>query len=134
MAEDFTFPAVHPGDVGVVVAHLLVSEGHAVYNRGQYTLNGPEGTTGRDVVKLVEQTVGMKVEDVPFKDNSYLFDFTIEAAIAHGYSRKLMSTVYASFDGLWHGEWEDCPTNEPLLKLDIPQRKIADVFNELIST
>ncbi|KAL5336349.1 hypothetical protein BJX70DRAFT_372830 [Aspergillus crustosus] len=104
VAEDKPFPVVHPGDVGLVAAHLLVSEDPGVYSRGLYTLNGPEGTTGKDTVRLVEKTTGTKVKDVRYKDNRSAFESTVEGAVEAGFSRNLMSTIYTSFDGASNGE------------------------------
>jgi uncharacterized protein YbjT (DUF2867 family) len=133
IAEDMPFPVIHAGDVGVVAAHLLTSENPAIYNRGRYTLNGPENTKGAETLELVEHAIGTKVKDVRYKDTS-LFDSTVESAVSFGYSRNLMSTLYTSFDGAWQGEWKDWPTSEPLVKLGIPQQKVADVFDALISS
>lgn len=134
IAEDMPFPVIHPGDVGVVVAHLLLSENPAMYNKGRYTLNGPEDTIGADTVKLVEQIIGTKVKEVHYKDNASIFESTVEAAIAFGFPRNLMSKIYTSFDGALHGEWKDWPTSEPLAKLGIPQQKVAEVFNTLLQS
>ncbi|KEF55880.1 uncharacterized protein A1O9_07460 [Exophiala aquamarina CBS 119918] len=120
IAEDMLFPVIHPGDVGVVAAHLLMTENPAFYNRGQYTLNGPENTNGAETLELVGQAIGTKVKDVRYKDISSLFHSTIESAVSFGFPRKLMSTIYTSFDGAWQGEWNDWPTSEPLVELGIP--------------
>ncbi|KAL4883499.1 hypothetical protein BJY04DRAFT_216321 [Aspergillus karnatakaensis] len=133
IAEDMPFPVVHPGDVGVVAAHLLMSESPAVYNRGRYTLNGPEDITGADTLKLVEQAIGTKVNEVRYKDTS-LFDSTVQSAVEAGVSKNLVSTLYTSFDAAWQGEWKDWPTSEPLVKLGIPQKRIADVFDAVIDS
>ncbi|KAG7149141.1 hypothetical protein HYQ46_001954 [Verticillium longisporum] len=69
-AEDVPVGIIHADDVGEFAAHLLVEEDVAPHNGAKYVLNGPEDITGRQIVALVEQEIGTKVEEVHYKDMS----------------------------------------------------------------
>jgi uncharacterized protein YbjT (DUF2867 family) len=133
IAADKPFPVIHPADVGVIVAHLLVGQDTASYDKGLYSLNGPEDTTGLETLKLVEEAIGTKVEDVVYKDPKSIFEWAVEGAIVTGYPRSLLDLTYIAFDGAWNGEWRDWPTAAQLLELEITLQRCADVFEKLIA-
>jgi len=73
MADESAAVAVVDGaEVGVIAAKLLIQEDIAPHSGKRYVVAGPEDITGRGLVELVEQYAGTKVENVVFRDRSWL--------------------------------------------------------------
>jgi len=105
-------------DVGVFAAHLLAQENTSAHNRKRYVLNGPEDITGEQVVKLVESHIDTKVDDVKFKDVSF-----IEAwadGTETGSKNLIRSIVHAPVTG-WEGKAKASTTSREVLELVRPK-------------
>jgi uncharacterized protein YbjT (DUF2867 family) len=72
MSEDACMAVIDSDEVGVFAAHLLTTKDVGVHNKAKYILNGPKDITGRLIVDLVEEQLGTKVENVSFKDVSFV--------------------------------------------------------------
>lgn len=72
MSADVPVAMIDPDDVGTAGAHLLALEDPTPHNQARYILNGPEDVTGKQIIEAVEQLTGVKVQDVQFKDVSFL--------------------------------------------------------------
>ncbi|KAL4893419.1 hypothetical protein BDV59DRAFT_178216 [Aspergillus ambiguus] len=86
-AKDAHVAPIHPDEVGIFAAHLLAERDPTTHNRAKYVLNGPEDITGEQLVGMVEQYIGTKVEDVKYKDMSFvytLFDSSLGARDSRG--------------------------------------------------
>ncbi|KAI1111930.1 hypothetical protein F5Y14DRAFT_286838 [Nemania sp. NC0429] len=59
-------------EIGVLAATLLALQDPSPHNKAKYVVNGPEDITGDQLVKMVEQYIGAKVENVIFKDMSFV--------------------------------------------------------------
>ncbi len=57
-SRDAPVGIIDPDDVGVIAAHLLLQEDPTVHNNARYVLNGPEDTSGYQIVKMIEQHIG----------------------------------------------------------------------------
>ncbi|TGO48367.1 hypothetical protein BCON_0242g00030 [Botryotinia convoluta] len=79
---DMAVAMIDPDDVGTIGAHLLALEDPKPHNHAKYILSGPEDVTGRDIVRIVEQYAGIKVEKTEFKVTSWLDDLIEEAIVA----------------------------------------------------
>ena len=72
--SDETAPVglVHPDDVGHRAAILLSHDNHGAYNKARYVVNGSDDITGTQIVRLVEDIIGAKIESVKFRDTSVI--------------------------------------------------------------
>jgi uncharacterized protein YbjT (DUF2867 family) len=120
---------IEPEEVGIVAAHLLLQEDTAKYNQDKLVLNGPEDITGNELVKMVEKQTGAKVEDVSFKDVSFINHM---AAQANGPNNIILSIKYAPVT-VWEGLCTASTTSKEVLELAAPKRMPADVFAALLA-
>ncbi|PQE16169.1 hypothetical protein CJF31_00009140 [Rutstroemia sp. NJR-2017a BVV2] len=63
---------IDPEDIGRVGAHLLALEDPLPHNKKRYVLSGPEDITGNDIVNITEKMIGVKVEEIKFKDINFI--------------------------------------------------------------
>lgn len=115
-------------DVGVVAAHLLAQDSTSVHNQARYFLNGPEDVTGEQIVWLVEQYIGTKVEDVRFSDMSL-----IDAMIANTTeSKNVTSTIKLALRIMEEGKCKASTTSPEILKLAPPKHTATEVLKRLL--
>lgn len=70
---DVPVAVVDPIEVGIIAARLLVSEDYATTHAGKrYTIVGPEDLTGRKMVKILEKHARTTVDNVTYRDLSWL--------------------------------------------------------------
>jgi uncharacterized protein YbjT (DUF2867 family) len=55
-----------------VAGQLLALDDFTPHNGQAYVLAGPEDVTGNEIVKLIEDAVGVKVDKVEFKNTDFL--------------------------------------------------------------
>ncbi|KAL7956505.1 NAD(P)-binding protein [Trichoderma compactum] len=72
-SEDSPAGLIDPEDIGTVAAHLLALDDVSPHNHGKYVLHCLEDVTGRDIVKIVEDYIGEKVENVTYLRKGHLF-------------------------------------------------------------
>jgi uncharacterized protein YbjT (DUF2867 family) len=120
---------IDPDEVGIVAAHLLLLDDITEYNKAKLVLNGPENITGNDIVKMVEERIGVKVEDVRFKDLSFVDSM---AAQTQESSNVILSIKHAP-DTAWEGKCTASTTSKEVLELAAPKRTPTDVLVTLLS-
>lgn len=127
-SEDAPVGVVDPYDVGVFAARLLCQEDPSVHNRAKYVLNGPEDITGKQIVKMVEEHIGTRVENVIYKDVS-----GIAAMVGNSTGSKniAMSILHAS-EPAWEGKDSVSTTSREFLELAPPTRTAADGLKALL--
>ncbi|KFY96738.1 hypothetical protein V498_02510 [Pseudogymnoascus sp. VKM F-4517 (FW-2822)] len=115
--EDALLGCVHPGDVGRFAAVLLSQEDYSVHNKAKYELNGPEDITGKQIVKLVEQSIGTHVDNVKFRDTSFIDSW---AASVKEHKSLILSIKHAPVTG-WEGKCSTATTSKEVKELAAPQ-------------
>lgn len=129
-AADAPVAMINPEDVGNVAAHLLALEDPSPHNNAKYVLSGPDDVTGKDIVKLVEQLLDIKVDKAEFKDMSFL-----SGLIATGiYPKTAMSSFMAGSEPLWQGTCAlaGTPTSKEIMKLAPPKGTVAEALNAML--
>ncbi|KAL2833946.1 hypothetical protein BJY01DRAFT_224823 [Aspergillus pseudoustus] len=125
-SKDAPVGIIHPDDVGIFAAHLLAKEDTTRYSGAKYVLNGPEDITGRQIVDMVEQAIGAKVQDVIYKDMSF-----VDLMPSHG-SPEMVATIKYAPVTAWEGECTASTTSKEVLEIAAPKRTPADAFKTLL--
>ncbi|KAM0284140.1 hypothetical protein ACHAQH_002129 [Verticillium albo-atrum] len=127
-SEDAPVAIIDPVEVGAFAAHLLVEEDVTPHDKAKYVLNGPEDINGRQIVDLVEQEIGTKVENVQFKDVSW-----IEYMAAQSSQPKSVigSIRFAPVTG-WEGKCTASTTSKEVLRLAAPKVTPAAYFKTML--
>jgi hypothetical protein len=92
-------------------------------------LNGPEDITGNEIVKMVEDHIGVKVEDVSFKDLSFL-EYMVQAAPQE--SRNVIMSIRHAPEIAWAGLCKAETTSKEVLDLAAPRNTPADALVALL--
>lgn len=129
-SEDAPVGIIDPTEVGVFAAHLLALDDPAVHNKAKYVMNGPEDITGAQLVGMVEQQIGTRVENVSYKDLSYV-DAYIEPRY-EGQSKNVISSVRHALKPAWEGKCSAATTSKGVLELAAPKRAPADVWKDML--
>ncbi|OIW32467.1 NAD(P)-binding protein [Coniochaeta ligniaria NRRL 30616] len=129
-SEDAPVGIIDADDVGVLAAHLLVEQDTYTHNRAKYVLNGPEDITGREIVKMVEETIGTKVEDVRYKDMS----FAEQMAAASQESRNVILSIRHLAETAWDGQCTAATTSKEVLEIAAPKGTPAEVFKMMLES
>ncbi|KAI8654530.1 NmrA domain-containing protein [Fusarium keratoplasticum] len=127
--EDAPVAPIDANEVGAIAAHLLAEEDPSRHNKAKYVLNGPEDITGKQVVELVEQAIGTKVENVVYKDTSFI-DHMVMAAPSEFQS--IMKSIVHSLDASWEGKCSTSTTSKEMLELDLLKLTPAEAFKAFI--
>jgi uncharacterized protein YbjT (DUF2867 family) len=127
-SSDAAVGIVDAGDVGAFAAHLLSLEDTLPHNNAKYVLNGPEDITGNEIVSLVEQYIGAQVENVSFKDTSFIDQM---AAASQESKNVILSIKYAP-ETAWEGKCTTSTTSKEVLKLAAPKFTPAKVLKTLL--
>lgn len=126
-SKDAPVGAVHPGDVGRLAATLLIARDPSVHNQARYVVNGPQDITGSQLVDMVEHAIGAQVEEIQYKDHSYVY----AAAEASTESRNLILSKRYALEAVWAGM--SCSTTSPeLSSLWTPTITPLETFDSLL--
>lgn len=126
-SKDGIVGAVHPGDVGRLAATLLIVGDPSAHNQARYVVNGPQDITGSQLVEMVEREIGAQVEEVRYKDISYVY----AAAEASPESRSLILSKQHALEAVWAGM--SCSTTSPeVSSLCAPIITPSETFNSLL--
>jgi len=109
---------VDAAEVGVLAAHLLVSDDTSAYNQARLVINGPEDISGQDVVALVESHTGRKVEDVKYRDLTMIHQWA--DAAPEGSKNVIRSLTHGLVTG-WEGKCKASTTSAEVLRLAPPK-------------
>jgi uncharacterized protein YbjT (DUF2867 family) len=115
---------IDPHDVGVIAAHLLSQGDPTKHSKAKYILNGPEDITGKQIVEMVEQHIGTPVENVSYKDMSFIDHL---AATTQESKNLILSPKTA-----WEGKCTASTTSKEILELAVPKRTPVDVLEALL--
>ncbi|KAL4894264.1 hypothetical protein BDV59DRAFT_16603 [Aspergillus ambiguus] len=125
-AEHAPVGIVDADEVGIFAAHLLCQEDPSIHNKAKYVLNGPEDITGRQVVSMVEQYIGTQVQDVSYKDMSFVDSF------AHLGAPGIMASIRYAPVTAWEGKCTASTTSPEVLEIAAPKRTPADVLKLML--
>jgi uncharacterized protein YbjT (DUF2867 family) len=125
---DTPIGVIDPSEVGIFAAHLLLQDDTSAHNKRRYVLNGPEDITGNEIVAMIEKRIGAKVEDVSFKDVS----FVDQMAAAGTHSKNVINTIKHAPETAWAGLAKAETTSKEVLELAAPKRTPTDVMEELL--
>lgn len=127
-SEDAPVAPIDPDEVGIFAAHLLCQTDTTVHNKAKYVLNGPEDTAGGEIVRMVEQYIGTRVESVVYKDLSFIDDM----AAAAPFSKSAILSIKDAAEAVWGGKCTASTTSKEVLKLAAPTRTAADALKALL--
>jgi uncharacterized protein YbjT (DUF2867 family) len=125
---DTPIGVIDPQDVGIFAAHLLLQDNTSAHNKRRYVLNGPEDITGNEIVALVEKHIGAKVEDVKFKDVSFVDDMVA----ASNQSKNVIGSIKHAPETAWDGLAKAETTSKEVLELAAPKRTPTDILAMLL--
>jgi uncharacterized protein YbjT (DUF2867 family) len=131
-SEDAPVGLIDASEVGVFAARLLSQDDVAVHNKAKYVLNGPEDVTGKQIVDLVEQHIGAQVEDVSYKDMSFLDVFYELNFASTRQSRNVIFSVKHAQETAWEGKCTASTTSKAVLDLAPPKITAAEALKGLL--
>jgi hypothetical protein len=99
-----------------------------VHNKAKYVLNGPEDITGKEIVEMVKQHIGTRVENVIYKDVSFIDHM----AAASPESKSAILSIKHAPQTVWEGKCAASTTSKEILGLAAPTRTPADVLEALL--
>ncbi|KAI1073088.1 hypothetical protein LB507_009011 [Fusarium sp. FIESC RH6] len=127
-SEDAPLGMIDLNDVGVFSAHLLVTDDITPHKKAKYVLNGPDDITGRQIVSLVEQRIGTKVEDVKFKDMTFVEGMADQSQE----SKNVIISIQHALEPAWEGKCSALTTSKEVLQIAAPKRTPAEVLATLL--
>lgn len=128
LSADAPVGAVEPTEVRVFAAYLLAQEDITTHNNKRYVLNGPEDINGEQIVKLIEGYIGVKLEEVEFRDLSFI---DAMAANTNG-SKNVISTIKYALDTAYSGECSAATTSREVLEIAPPKSTPEDVLKRML--
>ncbi|KAG4434411.1 hypothetical protein IFR05_010107 [Cadophora sp. M221] len=128
-SEDAPVGIVDANDVAVFAAQLLVEEDTTKHNKAKYVLNGPEDITGRQIVDLIEKEIGTKVEEVHFKDMSFL-EWLVNQQSSE--SKTIIMSMRHAVESAWAGLCTASTTSKAVLELAAPKVTPAEFFKTML--
>ncbi|KAF7559913.1 hypothetical protein G7046_g4253 [Stylonectria norvegica] len=128
-SEDALAGIIDPNDIGDVAAHLLADDDFAKHSKAKYVLNGPEDVTGKQIVELVEQAIGTKVEKVVYKDMSLIGSM---AAAQPQEAASVILSIKAAMVPSWEGKCTASTTSKEIAQLGLLKTTAAETFKNLL--
>ncbi|EPS31886.1 hypothetical protein PDE_06844 [Penicillium oxalicum 114-2] len=119
-------------EVGLVAAKLLSEADTTKHNKKKYVLNGPEEITGEGVLRLVENVIGASVENVVYRDLSWMDGFLEAEFMRPGVSRNVVLSVKRAAEKAWDGSFPTVPTSQEVLELAAPRRTPKEMLKTLL--
>jgi uncharacterized protein YbjT (DUF2867 family) len=129
-SQDVPVGIVEARDVGALAAHLLSLEDTTVHNKAKYIVNGPEDITGQQIVRMVEEQIGTKVQSISFKDMSFV------DAMANSVperDRHLILSIKTALVSAWEGLCSASTTSREVLELAAPSTTPTQVMETLLA-
>ncbi|PKS05577.1 hypothetical protein jhhlp_008095 [Lomentospora prolificans] len=127
-SEDAPVGIIDPSEVGIFAARLLVEDDISRHNKAKYVLNGPEDITGRQIVAMIEQEIGVKVEDVRFKDTLFLDHMAAQSQE----TKSLILSIRHAIESAWEGKCSASTTSLEVLQLAAPKITPTEVFKTML--
>ncbi|KAI6841107.1 hypothetical protein KC340_g7831 [Hortaea werneckii] len=132
MAKDAPVAPNDPSEVGAFAARLLALNDPSPHNRAKYVLNGPEGITGEQMVHLIEQHIGTKVDNVVYQDISFIDGLVASGFGGPGQSKTVMASIKYGLMTMWEGSCNAAMTSKEVKELGQPKRTPSDVLETLL--
>jgi uncharacterized protein YbjT (DUF2867 family) len=120
---------IDPHEVGVFAAHLLLQDDVSKHNKAKYNLNGPTDITGNQIVEMVEERIMAKVENVSFKDLSFL-EYMVQQSPQE--SRNVIMSISHAPETAWEGLCKAETTSKEVLELAPPKKTPTEILEELL--
>ncbi|KAL2205681.1 NAD(P)-binding protein [Sarocladium strictum] len=130
LAKDVPVGVVDAGDVGSFAGRLLLEEDPSRHHKAKYVLNGPEDLTGAKLVEMIEEYIGVPVQDVIFKDMSWVDELVANTADLKGVIRSLKHAP----DLTWEGQARASTTSDVVMELSPPKASAAQAFKALLES
>jgi uncharacterized protein YbjT (DUF2867 family) len=127
-SEDTPVGIVDGYEVGIFAAFLLAQNDITPHHGAKYSLNGPENITGQQIIGMVEQLTGTKVEDVRFRD----FSFIDRLAAESPESKTVILSIKRAAETVWEGKGMISTTSEEVVRLYAPKRAPAEIFGTML--
>ncbi|KAL2839598.1 hypothetical protein BJY01DRAFT_219155 [Aspergillus pseudoustus] len=128
VSKDVPVGLVNADDVGIFAAHLLAVDDPTPHNKAKYVLNGPEDTTGTEIVELVENEIGGPVKNVTFEDVSVVTEF-FEPELR---SDSLVISVEHAMEPAWEGKSKASTTSKEVLEIAAPKGRLVDLWKQML--
>ncbi|KAJ5771114.1 uncharacterized protein N7511_003165 [Penicillium nucicola] len=132
LSEDGPTGVIDPDEIGVIAAHLLSQDDISVHNKAKYVLNGPEDITGKGIVEMIEQYIGVPVKDVKYKDLSFIDTLYEYQYAATKQSKNVIYSITRALETEWQGKCSIYTTSKEILEIAAPKRTPTDVLNTLL--
>ncbi|KAL3447143.1 hypothetical protein BJX65DRAFT_318254 [Aspergillus insuetus] len=131
-SEDAPVGIIDPSEVGIIAAHLLSQDDNAVasHNKAKYVLNGPEDITGKQIVDIVESYIGTKVNDVSYKDLTFIDG--LASQLGPKQSKNVILSIKQAPVTAWEGKCTASTTSKAVLELAAPKRTPGEVLRTLL--
>jgi uncharacterized protein YbjT (DUF2867 family) len=131
MADENTpVGTIEPDEIGIFAAMLLSQADASRHYDKRYVLNGPTDITGKQIVAMVEKEIGTKVEDVRYKDMSFV-DYMAEGQDTH--NKSVIRSIKHAPDTAWAGKCSASTTSKEVLELAAPKRSQEQIWKEMVS-
>ncbi|KAF7555891.1 hypothetical protein G7Z17_g1824 [Cylindrodendrum hubeiense] len=127
-SEDAPVGIIDPYEIGLLAARLLTEDDVTPHNKAKYVLNGPEDITGRQIVTMVEQYIGAKVEDVRFNDLSFIDHMAAQSQE----SKSIILSIKYAAETAWEGKCSVSTTSKEILQIAAPKHTPAEIFKTLL--
>lgn len=121
---------IDPTEVGIIAGKLLALDDVSPHASQKYCLNGPQNVTGNEVTKLVEKYAGTTVDDVTYRDTSF-----IEYARSAGTPENVLASLALAPMRAYGGATsvENMPTSPAILKIHTLEHGVMDTFDAALS-
>ncbi|KAI1197148.1 hypothetical protein F5X97DRAFT_185680 [Nemania serpens] len=127
-SPDVPVGIIDADEVGVLAATLLALEDPSPHNKAKYVVNGPEDLTGNQLVKLVEQHTGTKVEDVTFEDMSFVDYMAAQSKDPKNITLSIKNALEPVIAGLCSAS----TTSKEVLELAAPKSTPVEVLASML--
>ncbi|KAI5199395.1 NAD(P)-binding protein [Aureobasidium subglaciale] len=115
-------------EVGAFAATLLAQDDVTPHNNKKYVLNGPQDITGNQIVQLIENHIGTKVEKVAFGDVSFVDTMAEQSPD----NKHLILSIKNAPRTSWEGKAKAGTTSKEVLDLCAPKLTATEALNKLL--
>ncbi|KAL3465975.1 hypothetical protein BJX64DRAFT_251370 [Aspergillus heterothallicus] len=128
VSKDAPVGLINADDVGIFAAHLLALDDPTPHNKAKYVLNGPEDSTGAQIVGLVEKEIGVPVKNVVFQDVSLVGEI-FEPEMR---SDSLVVSLEHAMEPAWEGKSMALTTSKEVLGIAPPMGRLVDMWQKML--
>jgi len=131
LSESDPVALVDPGEVGILAAHLLAQDDISSHNKAKYVVNGPEDITGKQIVDLIEQHIGVPVQDVIYEDFSFVDAMYEHQFAATKQSKNVIFSIKRQPGTAWVGK-SVSTTSKEIFNIAAPKITPSDTLKALL--